>query len=106
MSGKARKVLVPACVAPTPGARLRYGQKGAPVPFGIVSKPLRTWLNAPRPPEHGSACPMQLTAGITKANTGLEGISWNILGQTYVPKSINEQSFPCKPPFPPETSFR
>ena len=29
----------------------------------------------------------QLTAGITKANTGLEGISWNILGQTYVPKS-------------------
>ncbi len=29
---------------------------------------------------------MQLTAGITKASTGLDGIVWNILGQTYVPK--------------------
>ena len=32
-----------------------------------------------------------LTAGITKAATGIEGISWNILGQTYVPKSLSEQ---------------
>jgi len=46
---------------------------------------------------------MQLTAGITKANTGLEGISWNILGQTYVPKSINEQSFSWHATFPPGT---
>ena len=42
----------------------------------------------------------QLTAGITKANTGLEGISWNILGQTYVPKSLNEQSFSWHATFP------
>ena len=28
-----------------------------------------------------------LTPGITKANTGLDGIVWNILGQTYVPSS-------------------
>src|SRR5262245_31600528 len=34
-----------------------------------------------------------LTAGITKANTGIEGIVWNILGQTYVPKSLSESSF-------------
>ena len=27
-----------------------------------------------------------LTAGVTRANEGLEGISWSILGQTYVPK--------------------
>ena len=46
---------------------------------------------------------MQLTAGITKANTGLEGISWNILGQTYVPKSINEHSFSWHATFPPGT---
>ncbi len=45
----------------------------------------------------------QLTAGITKANTGLEGISWNILGQTYVPKSLNEQSFSWHATFPPGT---
>ena len=45
----------------------------------------------------------QLTAGITKANTGLDGISWNILGQTYVPKSLNEQSFSWHATFPPGT---
>ena len=74
------------------------------MPFGIVSQPLQTWLNGPRPSEHGSAGHMQpLTAGITKANTGLEGISWNILGQTYVPKSLNEQSFSWHATFPPGT---
>ena len=45
----------------------------------------------------------QLTAGITKANTGLDGITWNILGQTYVPKSLNEQSFSWHATFPPGT---
>ena len=25
--------------------------------------------------------------GITRANEGMQGISWNILGQTYVPKN-------------------
>jgi quercetin dioxygenase-like cupin family protein len=33
------------------------------------------------------------TAGITKANTGIDGISWNIMGQTYVPKQLTENSF-------------
>jgi len=74
------------------------------VPFGIVSKPLETWLNALQQKKHGSAGSMQeLTAGITKANTGLDGISWNILGQTYVPKSLNEQSFSWHATFPPGT---
>ena len=45
----------------------------------------------------------QLIAGITKANTGLDGIVWNILGQTYVPKSLNEQSFSWHATFPPGT---
>ncbi|MFK4672975.1 hypothetical protein ABIF37_005378 [Bradyrhizobium diazoefficiens] len=31
--------------------------------------------------------------GITRANEGIQGISWNILGQTYVPKSYAENSF-------------
>ena len=35
----------------------------------------------------------QLTAGITKAGAGTDGICWNILGQTYLPTSLNEQSF-------------
>ena len=25
-------------------------------------------------------------AGITRANEGIQGISWNILGQTYIPQ--------------------
>src|SRR5262245_60192133 len=43
------------------------------------------------------------TAGITKTNTGLDGISWNILGQTYVPKSLSESSFSWHATLPPGT---
>ena len=46
---------------------------------------------------------MQLTAGITKASTGLDGIVWNILGQTYVPKSLSESQFSWHATFPPGT---
>jgi quercetin dioxygenase-like cupin family protein len=45
-----------------------------------------------------------LTAGITKAGTGLDGISWNILGQTYVPKQLSESSFAWHATFPPGTA--
>jgi hypothetical protein len=44
-----------------------------------------------------------LPAGITKAGTGVDGISWNILGQTYVPKQVSESSFPWHATFPPGT---
>src|SRR5260370_19746663 len=44
-----------------------------------------------------------LTAGITKAGTGIDGISWNILGQTYVPKQVSENSFAWHATFPPGT---
>src|SRR5258707_10801371 len=44
-----------------------------------------------------------LTAGITKANTGIDGIVWNILGQTYVPKQVSENSFSWHATFPPGT---
>ena len=33
-------------------------------------------------------------AGITRANQGIQGISWSILGQTYVPKNRTES--PCE----------
>ena len=33
------------------------------------------------------------TAGVTKAATGIDGISWSILGQTYVPKQLTDNSF-------------
>src|SRR5262245_62689980 len=53
---------------------------------------------------HQGDDPMQkLTAGITKAGTGLDGIVWNILGQTYVPKQVSESSFSWHATFPPGT---
>lgn len=44
-----------------------------------------------------------MTPGITKANTGIDGIVWNILGQTYVPKQLTEESFSWHATFPPAT---
>ncbi|WP_375461686.1 cupin domain-containing protein [uncultured Enterovirga sp.] len=43
------------------------------------------------------------TAGITTANAGLDGISWNILGQTYVPKTLTDDSFSWHATFPDGT---
>ena len=42
-------------------------------------------------------------AGITRANEGMQGITWNILGQTYVPKHCSEHSFSWHATFPPDT---
>src|SRR5258708_4720144 len=39
--------------------------------------------------------------GITRANEGMQGISWNILGQTYVPKNCTEHSFSWHATLPP-----
>ena len=42
-----------------------------------------------------------MTAGVTKASKGIDGHSWNILGQTYVPKTLTESPSPgtrcCRP---------
>jgi quercetin dioxygenase-like cupin family protein len=46
---------------------------------------------------------MKSGAGVTKANTGVEGIVWNILGQTYVPKHVSENIFSWHATFPPGT---
>lgn len=43
------------------------------------------------------------TAGITRAGGGHEGISWSIMGQTYVPKSLSEDSFSWHATFPDGT---
>lgn len=44
-----------------------------------------------------------LTAGVTRANQGIDAISWNILGQTYVPKTLSQDSFSWHATFPPGT---
>ncbi|MEW6643487.1 MAG: cupin domain-containing protein [Pseudomonadota bacterium] len=43
------------------------------------------------------------TIGITPGNTGLDGLSWNILGQTYVPKQHTAHSFAWHATLPPGT---
>lgn len=43
------------------------------------------------------------TADITRANEGLQNIRWNILGQTYVPKSYTQDSFSWHATFPDGT---
>jgi quercetin dioxygenase-like cupin family protein len=50
-----------------------------------------------------SPSPRLETAGITRASTGIDGIVWNILGQTYVPKQISEHTFSWHATFPPGT---
>lgn len=46
---------------------------------------------------------MKMLPGVTKAGEGLEGIRWNILGQTYVPKQLTAASFSWHATFPPGT---
>jgi uncharacterized RmlC-like cupin family protein len=46
---------------------------------------------------------MTMTIGITPMATGLENVSWNILGQTYVPKHRCESSFSWHATLPPGT---
>ena len=44
-----------------------------------------------------------MTAGVTPSGEGIDGITWNILGQTYVPKQLCETSFSWHATFPPGT---
>lgn len=44
-----------------------------------------------------------MAARITEAGAGIDGISWNILGQTYVPKAHTESSLSWHATFPPGT---
>jgi quercetin dioxygenase-like cupin family protein len=46
---------------------------------------------------------MRMPPGITKAGEGFDHISWNILGQTYVPKQVSETSFSWHATFPAGT---
>ncbi|HRO12719.1 cupin domain-containing protein [Amaricoccus sp.] len=44
-----------------------------------------------------------LPAGVRRANTGVDDLSWSILGQTYVPKHLSESSFSWHATFPAGT---
>ncbi len=47
---------------------------------------------------------MKMAPGITEATaSGVENITWNILGQTYVPKQLSDNSLSWHATFPPGT---
>lgn len=46
---------------------------------------------------------MTMAPGITRAGESLDGVVWNILGQTYVPKQLSADSFAWHATFPPGT---
>ncbi|MFL5816939.1 MAG: cupin domain-containing protein [Conexibacter sp.] len=41
--------------------------------------------------------------GITRSDEALQGLQWDILGQTYVPKQISDESFAWHATLPPGT---
>ncbi|MBY0612043.1 MAG: cupin domain-containing protein [Beijerinckiaceae bacterium] len=43
------------------------------------------------------------TPGITTTGSGIQGLSWSILGQTYVPKTLSASSMSWHATFPPGT---
>lgn len=44
-----------------------------------------------------------MSAGMTRAGDGIEGVVWNVLGQTYTPKQLTESSFSWHAVMPPGT---
>jgi quercetin dioxygenase-like cupin family protein len=46
---------------------------------------------------------MTMTPGVTPMGQGIDGIVWNILGQTYVPKQVSERAFSWHATLPPGT---
>lgn len=46
---------------------------------------------------------MIMTPGVTSATSSVQDITWNILGQTYVPKQLSESSLSWHATFPPDT---
>jgi quercetin dioxygenase-like cupin family protein len=44
-----------------------------------------------------------MTAGVTTKGSSVDGLVWNILGQTYVPLQVTESSFAWHATFPPGT---
>ena len=54
-------------------------------------------------PQGGEGMSETFAAGVTRADAGVDGISWSILGQTYVPKHVDEASFTWHATLPPGT---
>jgi hypothetical protein len=47
--------------------------------------------------------PPEMTAGVTREGSSVEGLVWNILGQTYTPLQVTESSFSWHALLPPGT---
>lgn len=47
--------------------------------------------------------PLTMTAGVTQKGSSVDGIVWNILGQTYTPLQVTQDSFSWHALLPPGT---
>ena len=47
--------------------------------------------------------PPEMTAGVTREGSSVDGLSWNILGQTYTPLQVTDSSFSWHALLPPGT---
>ena len=47
--------------------------------------------------------PPEMTAGVTPEGSSVDGLAWNILGQTYTPLQVTESSFSWHALLPPGT---
>ena len=47
--------------------------------------------------------PPEMTAGVTQQGSSVDGLSWNILGQTYTPLHVTDSSFSWHALLPPGT---
>ena len=71
--------------------------------FDELRRPLRQGLHAGQLEQREETEMKTEITGITRANEGIQGISWNILGQTYVPKNRTEHCFSWHATLPPDT---
>src|SRR5947199_9386919 len=67
----------------------------------VLLRLIRSTKRGTRQDEGKSMQPM--IADITKAHTGIDGIVWQLLRQTYVPKKASEHSIACPETQPPGT---
>src|SRR5260370_38736739 len=81
-------------------SRPRLSRRYSKIMATVTPRNARRATNAMR---EGDKAMKSEIPGITRANEGMQGISWNILGQTYVPKNCTDHCFSWHATLPPGT---
>ncbi|MDT7656398.1 MAG: hypothetical protein QOF38_1113 [Pseudonocardiales bacterium] len=73
------------------------------MPWTLSGTPPRVKVKLCGPDPKADSVTLVEAAGVTQAGEGIDGIRWNILGQTYVPKQHSESSLSWHATFPSGT---